>query len=77
VLIDYRRQWRPDILRWIAAILIFALFAWIIVDYFDVFDSCLDNASCVRGDCPARLSRRSSERVATTIWNESLRSCVR
>jgi hypothetical protein len=28
---------RPDIFRWIAAILIFALFAWVIVEYFDFF----------------------------------------
>jgi hypothetical protein len=47
--IDYWREWRPDILRWIAAILIFALFAWVIVDYFDFFDSCVNNASCVTG----------------------------
>ena len=39
LLIDFWREWRPDILRWIAAILIFALFAWVIVDYFDFFDS--------------------------------------
>ena len=49
LLIDYWKQWRPDILRWIAAILIFALFAWIIVDYFDFFDSCLNDASCAKG----------------------------
>ena len=49
LLIDYWREWRPDILRWIAAILIFALFAWVIVDYFDYFDSCLNHASCVTG----------------------------
>jgi len=46
LLIDCWRQWRPDILRWIAAILIFALFAWFIIDYFDYFDSCLNHASC-------------------------------
>jgi hypothetical protein len=64
LLIDFWRKWRPDILRWIAAILIFALFAWIIVDYFDFFDSCLNHASCVteyfaRGvqAAPARASR--------------------
>ena len=33
----------------IAAILIFALFAWVIVEYFDFFDSCVNNASCVTG----------------------------
>jgi hypothetical protein len=49
LLIDYWREWRPDVLRWIAAILIFALFAWFIVDYFDFFDPCLNNASCVTG----------------------------
>jgi len=44
LLISYWRQWRPDILRWIAAILIFALFAWVMLrsseglDYFDKFD---------------------------------------
>ena len=27
--LDYWREWRPDILRWAAAIFIFALFAWI------------------------------------------------
>ena len=47
--LDYWREWRPDILRWAAAILIFALFAWIIVDYFDFFDSCLNRASRVSG----------------------------
>ena len=47
--LDYWREWRPDILRWIAAILIFALFAWVIVDYFDYFDSCLNHASCATG----------------------------
>jgi hypothetical protein len=46
LLIDHWREWRPDILRWIAVILIFALFAWFIVDYFDYFDSCLNHASC-------------------------------
>jgi hypothetical protein len=45
-LVDYWREWRPDILRWIGAILIFALFAWVIVDYFDFFDSCVNHASC-------------------------------
>jgi hypothetical protein len=49
LLIDYWREWRPDVLRWIAAILIFALFAWFIADYFDFFDPCLNNASCVTG----------------------------
>ena len=44
LLIDYWREWRPDILRWIAAILMFALFAWVIVDYFDFFDSCVNRA---------------------------------
>jgi hypothetical protein len=29
--------------------LIFALFAWVIIDYFDYFDSCLNHASCVTG----------------------------
>jgi hypothetical protein len=37
LLIDYWRARRPDILRWIAAILIFALFALFIVGYFDYF----------------------------------------
>ena len=34
LLVDYWREWRPDILRWVAAsaLLIFALFAWFIVD---------------------------------------------
>jgi hypothetical protein len=45
-LVDYWREWRPDILRWIGAILIFPLFAWVIVDYFDFFDSCVNHASC-------------------------------
>ena len=49
LLIDYWREWRPDILRWIAGILIFTLFAWFIIDYFDYFDSCLNHASCVTG----------------------------
>ena len=49
LLIDYWREWRPDILRWIAAILISALFAWFIGDYFDYFDSCLNRASCAKG----------------------------
>jgi hypothetical protein len=44
--IDYLRQWRPDILRWIAAIVIFAVFAWVMLDYSDIFDACLNNASC-------------------------------
>ncbi len=38
LLIGYWREWRPDILRWIAAALIFALFAWVMLDYFDYFD---------------------------------------
>jgi len=38
LLTDYWREWRPDILRWIAAVLIFALFAWVILDYYDYFD---------------------------------------
>jgi len=38
LLIGYWREWRPDILRWIAAIVVFALFAWIMVDYYDYFD---------------------------------------
>jgi len=46
LLIDYWREWRPDILRSIAAILIFALFDG---DYFDYFDSCLNRASCAKG----------------------------
>jgi hypothetical protein len=45
-LIDYLQQWRPDILRWIAAILVFAVFAWVMSFYFGNFDSCLNNASC-------------------------------
>ena len=38
LLIGYWREWRPDIFRWIAAILIFTLFAWVLTDYFDYFD---------------------------------------
>ena len=49
LLIDYWREWRPEILRWSAAILIFTLFAWFIIDYFDYFNSCLNHASCVTG----------------------------
>jgi hypothetical protein len=45
-LINYLRQWRPDILRWIAVVLIFAVFAWIMLDYFYRLDSCLNTASC-------------------------------
>ena len=44
LLIDYWREWRPDIYRWIAAIAIFALFAWIMVDYHDYFDRCENDA---------------------------------
>jgi hypothetical protein len=51
LLINYWRVWRHDILRWIAAISIFALFAWLMLEYFNFFDSCLDNASC---SAPAR-----------------------
>jgi hypothetical protein len=42
-LIGYWRQWGPDIIRWIAAIGIFAAFAWVMthfskgLDYFDKF----------------------------------------
>ena len=42
-LISYWRQWSPDILRWIAAIVVFAIFAWVMThfskgsDYFDKF----------------------------------------
>jgi hypothetical protein len=45
-MIDHLRQWRPDFLRWIAAILIFAVFAWVMLGYFGNFDSCLNKASC-------------------------------
>ena len=38
LLIDYWREWRPEILRWLAAILIFGLFAWVMLDYYDYFD---------------------------------------
>jgi hypothetical protein len=38
LLIGYWRELRPDILRWIVAILIFAVFAWGILDYYDYFD---------------------------------------
>ena len=55
-LIDYLRQWRPDILRWIAAILIFAVFAWVMLDYFGDFDSCLNNASCDQAAARENLS---------------------
>jgi hypothetical protein len=44
--IDHLRQWRPDILRWIAAIVVFAVFAWVMLEYFSTFDSCLNRASC-------------------------------
>jgi hypothetical protein len=44
--IDHLRQRRSDILRWIAAIVIFAVFAWLMVEYFGNFDSCLNRASC-------------------------------
>jgi hypothetical protein len=44
-LIDYWWDRRPDILRWIAAIAIFALFAWIMADYYDYFDRCVNDAS--------------------------------
>jgi hypothetical protein len=45
-LIDYWQMWRPEILRWIAAVVIFALFAWGVSEYFDYSDACLNNASC-------------------------------
>ena len=45
-LINYFQQWRLDILRWIAAIAVFAVFAWVMLDYFNTFDACLNNASC-------------------------------
>jgi hypothetical protein len=45
-LIDYLRQRRPDILRWSAAIVVFAVFAWVMLEYFGNFDSCLNRASC-------------------------------
>jgi len=32
-LIGYWRQWGPDIVRWIAAIVIFAVFAWVMTRY--------------------------------------------
>jgi outer membrane protein OmpA-like peptidoglycan-associated protein len=36
-LIGYWREWRSDILRWIAAIVIFALFAWVMSVLYDYF----------------------------------------
>jgi hypothetical protein len=45
-LMEYLRQWRPDILRWIVAIVVLAVFAGIMFAYFGNFDSCLNNASC-------------------------------
>ena len=44
LLIAYWRDWRADIYRWIAAIAIFALFAWIMVGYHDHFDRCENDA---------------------------------
>jgi len=37
-LMAYWKQWRPTIFRWIAAILIFTLFALIMEEYFNYFD---------------------------------------
>ena len=57
LLIDYWREWRPEILRWIAAILIFALFAWVIVDYFDFFQFLFEpGILCLRLDFSHTLS---------------------
>ena len=44
LLIAYWRDWRADIYRWIAAIAIFALFAWVMADYYDYFDRCVNDA---------------------------------
>jgi len=38
LLIAYWREWRPYIFRWIAAILIFALFAFFMEEYFNYFE---------------------------------------
>jgi hypothetical protein len=38
LLIAYWREWRPYVFRWTAAILIFALFALVMEEYFDYFD---------------------------------------
>ena len=38
LLYGYWRQWRHDIFRWIGAIVVFALFAWLMLNYFDHFD---------------------------------------
>jgi len=37
-LLAYRPEWRPYVFRWTAAIFIFALFAFVIEEYFDLFD---------------------------------------
>lgn len=34
----YWQEWRPTIYRWIAAIVIFVLFAFVMEEYFDFFD---------------------------------------
>ena len=66
LLIDYWRQWRPDILRWIAATLIFALFAWIIVDYFDFFEFLFERRVLRQGMTLPRLCRSITSTMAHT-----------
>ena len=44
LLIAYWRDWQADIYRWIAAIAIFALFAWVMTDYYAYFDRCVNDA---------------------------------
>jgi hypothetical protein len=38
LLTAYWQEWRPAIYRWAAAIVIFALFAFVMEEYFDLFD---------------------------------------
>jgi len=69
LLTDYWRDWRPDIYRWIAAIAIFALFAWIMVDYHDYFDRARMTRWPVRlkSDEPRPQSKTDDQRVSAML----------
>ena len=69
LLIAYWRDSRADIYRWIAAIAIFALFAWVMADYYDYFDRCVDDTLVARrtGRQPIPQGRTAAQRLSAVL----------
>ena len=68
LLIAYWRDWRADIYRWIAAIAIFALFAWVMADYYDYFDRCVNDALVCTPHKPSiPQSRTATQRPSAAL----------